>query len=271
MNYVTTVEDYRCLAGGATLVAMMNVGLVEPELLISLHKLDELKGMRIDQNVIRIGAMTTHTAITDEDRLTGNASLVRSAAGQIAHSAVRNMGTIGGAISHADPSADFPAALTAANATIEVLGPSGRRVIQIDDFFVNYLETSLTEKEIVMAIMVPLSPADAIGHHLKFSRVDGDYATVSVSLALAMEGRICSYARIAVGSVAAVPLRLKEADDILIGSNLEESEIARASELLLKSSDPIDDVRGSSSYRKFLIPRLIRQAVLQSKKELSYT
>ena len=254
-------DEARCLAGGATLVAMLNADLVEPSTLIGLRRIDELAGITLTGDHIRIGAMTTHAQIAGDGRLTGNAAVVRDAARQIAHPAIRNMGTIGGAVCHADPNADFPGALVAANAVLEAAGQSGSRQIPIDDFFQDYLETSLEEDEILCAVLVPVDPADAGGRHLKFSRTHGDYATVSISLVLVMNNGACSYARVAVGSAGPAPVHLAEADAILAGSDLSAETVEQAGRKLMEAADPVDDVRGSAEYRRMIIPGLLQRAV----------
>ena len=254
-------DESRCLAGGATLVAMLNADLVEPSILIGLRRIDELSGITVAREHVRIGAMTTHAQIAGDDRLTGNAAVVRDAARQIAHPAIRNMGTIGGAVCHADPNADFPGALVAANAVLEAAGQSGRRQIPAAEFFLDYLETSLGEGEILSAVMVPVEPADARGRHVKFSRTHGDYATVSISLVLVLDGGGCRYARAAVGSVGPAPVHLDDVDAILAGSDLSEETIKRAGVKLMETADPVDDVRGSAGYRRMIIPGLLQRAV----------
>ena len=254
-------DEARCLAGGATLVAMLNADLVEPSTLIGLRRIDELAGITAIGDQVRIGAITTHTQIAVDDRLAGNAAVVRDAARQIAHPAIRNMGTIGGAICHADPNADFPGALVAANAVLEVAGQSGTRQIPADEFFLDYLETTLEEDEILSAVMVPVEPAGAGARHLKFSRTHGDYATVSISLVLAMDAGACNYARVAVGSVGPTPLHLTEVDEILTGSDLAGETIRQAGRKLMEAADPVDDVRGSAEYRRMIIPGLLQRAV----------
>ena len=254
-------DEARCLAGGATLVAMMNADLLEPSTLVGLRRITELGGITDHGDHIRIGAMCTHTQIATADSLVGNASVVRDAAAQIAHSAIRNMGTIGGSVCHADPNADFPGALTAANASLEIVGSSGSRTIPIEEFFLDFLESSLEEGEILSAILIPDNPTQARGRHLKFSRTHGDYATVSVSVSLQMEGDLCTYARVAIGSVGPTPLHLDEADALLAGSNLSEDSLHKAGELLAAAADPMDDVRGSSEYRRSIIPGLLKRAV----------
>ena len=261
LEILSADDEARCLAGGATLVAMLNADLVEPSTLIGLRRIDELAGITVSGDHIRIGAMTTHTQIAADERLRGNAAVVRDAAGQIAHPAVRNMGTIGGAVCHADPNADFPGALVAANAALEAVGPSGTRQIPADEFFLDYLETSLEEDEILSAVLAPVEPADARGRHLKFSRTHGDYATISVSLALVMEGDACSYARVAVGSAGPAPIHLDEVDSLLTGSALTAEAINQAGRKLAEAADPVDDVRGSAEYRRMIIPGLLQRAV----------
>jgi carbon-monoxide dehydrogenase medium subunit len=261
LNILAEDDEARCLAGGATLVAMMNADLIEPSTLVGLRRIKELVGVTDADDHIRIGAMTTHNQIAAEAKLIGNASVIRDAAGQIAHSAIRNMGTVGGSICHADPNADFPGALVAANARLEVVSASATRLILIDEFFLDFLETSLEEGEILSAILIPKDPSDAKGRHLKFSRTHGDYATISISLVLAMTGDKCTYARIAVGSAGPTPIHLDEADALLTGSVLTEERINEAARLLVDASDPVDDVRGSSEYRRMIIPGLLNRAV----------
>jgi len=257
-------EDARCLAGGATLVAMMNADLLAPSALIGLRQLTDLKGITIDNGRVRIGAMTTHSEIAKEMSLSGAAAVVRDAAGQIAHPAIRNMGTIGGSICHADPAADFAPALVAANASVEAVGTGGTREIPISEFFLDYFETALNRDEILTAVIVPLAPEAAVGRHLKFARVEGDYATVSISVVVQLSGKECTYARVAAGSVGPIPVHLEEADAVLTGSKLSQADVNKAGELLAQASDPVDDVRGSAAYRRLLIPRLLGRAIEQA-------
>ncbi|MCZ6796875.1 MAG: xanthine dehydrogenase family protein subunit M [Gammaproteobacteria bacterium] len=254
-------DDARCVSGGATLVAMMNADLLSPSTLVGLRRVSGIEGITRTEEGLRIGAMTTHASIAKSDLFDAGMVVINRAANQIAHPPIRNIGTIGGSISHADPAADFPTALIAANASIEVNGLDGQRQIPADAFFLGYYETAVGENEIVTAIIVPIGPANARGEHVKVTRVDGDFATVSVSLVLAVDNNLCTYARIAVGAVAATPLHLDEADAVLTGSALDANDIAEAAAILVKAADPIDDVRGSANYRRALIPRLLKRAV----------
>lgn len=254
-------EDARCLAGGATLVAMLNAELLDPKVLVGLRKIHALRGISRTATGIRIGAMTTHNEIAADDRLIGATAVLRSAAGQIAHDAIRHVGTIGGSIAHADPSADWPAAITAAGASIEIASSSGTRSVSVDEFFLGYLQTAVQPGEIITAVDIQSGPKNARGHYLKFARVDGDYATASIAIVLAMKGKRCDYVRFAAGACAPSPLRVVAAEERLLGTELTAEDIAAAGDLLAAEADPVSDVRGSSEYRRLLIPRLLKRAI----------
>lgn len=259
-------EDARCLAGGATLVAMMNAELVEPSALVSLRRIPALDGISAaDDGTVTIGAMTTHHALSRAESLDGGQAVVRHAAEVIAHPAIRNMGTIGGAIAHADPASDYPAALVAADAIIEAFSAGGTREIAADDFFVDFLETSLAPGELVSAVRLPASPAGAVSVYEKFARVEGDFATVSVAVVAVMDGGVCSYIRIALGGVGPTPVRAPSAEAALAGTALDGASIASAAEILTGACDPVDDVRGSAEYRLMLVPELLKRAIEHAK------
>ena len=259
-------EDARPLAGGATLVAMMNAELVEPTALVSLRRIAALDGISAaGDGTVTIGAMTTHHALANTEALDGGQAIVRRAARVIGHPAIRNMGTIGGAIAHADPAADYPAALVAAGATIEAFGPGGTRDIGADEFFVDFLETSLEPGELVSAVRLPASPHGATSAYEKFARVDGDFATLSVAVVAVMDGGTCSHLRVALGSAGPTPVRAQAAEAALVGTALDDDAIAAAAAILIEASDPLDDVRGSSEYRMMLVPELLRRAIAGAK------
>lgn len=252
-------DEARCIAGGATLVAMMNAELLDPSTLIGLRRVRDLFGIDDRNDHLRIGAMNRHDDIATSEILIDNASVIKDAARQIAHPAIRNMGTIGGSICHADPAADFPSALVAADAKVEIAGPAGKREIPVEELFVDYLETSLEQNEILSAVLVP-KLENAYGRHLKFCRTHGDYATVSISVVIKFVNDTCEYARVSVGSVSSKPLHLDEVDKLLIDSNLSAEGISKAADLLQRAADPVDDVRGSAEYRRRIIPGLLKRA-----------
>lgn len=255
-------EEARCLAGGATLVAMMNADLVMPSALVSLRHIEALRGISTDAGGgQRVGAMATHREVATADGLEGAHALLSETARVIGHPAIRNMGTIGGSIGHGDPQADYPGALAALDAAVELQGPDGTRTVAAVDFFVDYLETALQPGELITAVILPPSPAGAHGAYEKFARVEGDYATVSVAAVVAMEDDRCSHVRVALGSCGPTPVRARAAEERLKGSGLEDSDIAEAAAILRDECDPVDDVRGSGEYRMMLVEPLLGRAL----------
>jgi carbon-monoxide dehydrogenase medium subunit len=261
VSLLAATEDARCLAGGASLVAMMHAGQPSPTLLVSLHRIPELSAMVEADDGIWLGAMVRHRTVASDARLRGAMEVVRSAAAQLAHPAIRNMATIGGSVGLADPNTEIPGALVAASAQAEVAGPGGRRLVPVESLFVDRFRTSLARGELLTRIFLPRGTAGAVGHHLRLSRVSGDYPTVSISLVLAMEGDTCRQARVVVGSCGPVPLHVAAANQQLVGTRLGEQDVAEAGRLLAQAAAPVDDVRGSAEYRRMLIPRLLGRAL----------
>jgi len=255
-------EGARCIAGGQTLVAMLNARLVEPAALVSLARIPGLGRIAGEADgTLRIGATATHAVVAESAAIARDFPLIAETARLIAHPPIRAFGTIGGAVAHGDPASDYPAALVASDAVIEIASLEGRRNVPAAAFFVDYLTTALDPGEIVSAVIVPHPPAGARGHFLKFSRVDGDYATLSVAAMLAVRNGTCAHIAVALGAAGPVPVRDREAERALIGKPPTREAIAALAEALAAKSDPVDDVRGSSAYRKGLIPGLVARAL----------
>ncbi len=254
-------REARPIAGGQTLVAMLNANLVEPSALVALADLAELRGIAPTGNGIRIGAMTTHRELAATPTLAGSQRILAEAAAQIAHPAIRTMGTLGGALCHGDAAADYPAAVVAADASLEILGPGGSRRVRAREFFKDFLTTDLGPGEILVAVELPKPLSNSTGHYLKFARVEGDFATVSVAVVLAVESGRCALARVALGGCGPIPVRSDAADAALEGSALDDAALDRAGALLAQASDPQDDVRGSAEYRRLVIPGLVHRAI----------
>ena len=249
-------EDARLLAGGATLVAMLNARVIEPPALISLRSIDEIKGIaRLPDGSVRIGAFTRHRETADSALLLGSSGVVRDAASQIANATVRNMGTIGGSVAFADPGLDYPPALVAAAALIEIASRDGRRTMPASEFFVDWYTTALQPGEMVTGVR--LRPAGGgAGVYVKHARVAGDYATASAAACLEADGRC----RVAIGACGPAPLA-DPAIDAALSDDLGDAALAAAADRLAGMADPLDDVRGSADYRRRLIAPLLRRAV----------
>lgn len=254
-------SEARCIAGGQTLVAMLNANLIAPSALVGLDGLAELRGIAETTHGLRIGAMTTHRELSAETRLVGSQRVLAEAAAKIAHPAIRNRGTIGGGLCHGDAAADYPAAVVAADAIFELCGPGGARRVRAAEFFKDFLTTDVAPGEILVAIELPAPPPHSAGHYLKFARVEGDFATVAVAVALAVEDGRCTSVRVSLGGCGPVPVRSADAEAGLLGSRLDDAVLDRAGALLAAASNPLDDVRGSAEYRRLVIPSLVRRAV----------
>lgn len=256
-----TTDGARCIAGGQSLVAMMNAGLLTPAVLVSLRDIDELKMITCDDAGLAIGAMVPHAVMAAYQPTFAGAALLAETASKIGHPAIRNQGTIGGSVCHADPAADYPTALVCADAMMTIAGPSGKRQVPATEFFHGMFETAVESGELLTAIAVPRTPDGTRVHYEKFALIHGDFAAVSVASMIAMDDGVCSFARIAIGACGSAPVRVPEAEHVLIGSSLDEAAITHAANFLVAACDPIDDYRASAVYRLKLVPRLIRRAI----------
>jgi carbon-monoxide dehydrogenase medium subunit len=210
--------------------------------------------------------MTRHRETAEDARLTGTLAVLRDAARQIANPPVRNMGTIGGSIAFADPAADYPPALVAANAEIEVAGRSGRRRIPAEAFFVDWYTTALASGELVTAVYLPPARPGA-GLYRKLARVSGDFAIASVALAVTRGDRGFA-ARIAIGGCGPKPIRAHEVDAMVSVNFGETATATAAGAKLAAASDPVDDVRASADYRRLVIPRLVSATLAEARAQL---
>lgn len=259
MNYVApdTLEDaYRaladadavCLAGGQSLIAAMNLGLAAPGSVVSLRKIAALRGVEVrPDGGLRIGAMTTHAELAALAATAAGPDLVARAARLIAYPAVRSRGTIGGSVALADPAADYPVALLAADASIEIGGPQGSRSVKARAFFRGLFETDLQPGEIVVAIHVPPGAPGAGGAYEKLSLVAGDFAIVAV----AAIGK--DVVDLAVGGCGPTPIVVK-------GIRSSSEALLAAGRTLAGSCDPPSDHRGSAAYRRRVLPEMLRRA-----------
>jgi CO/xanthine dehydrogenase FAD-binding subunit len=249
-------EDARPLAGGVSLVAIMNARLLVPTALVSLRSIAELQGIRVGRDgAIVIGAMTRHREVAVESRLIGTLACVKEAAASIANPAVRNMGTIGGSISLADPGADFPPALVAAGASMEIAGVGGTRTVPAREFFAGWYTTALAQGELVTAIRLP-APRPGAACYEKLMRVAGDICIASVALSAGSDGNV----RVAVGGCGPGPLSDVAADAALSRGIADAANVRAAGGILAAKAEPMNDVRGSAEYRRMLIPRMLARA-----------
>ena len=258
--------EAHCLAGGATLVVMMNAHLLAPEALVSLAEIEELERCeRLSDGSVRIGAMRCHRQTALESDLGAGHKVVSEAACRIGNPAVQNMGTIGGSIAFADPAGDYAPALMATDAVVEVAGRDGRREVPVADFFVDAYTTVLAAGEIVTAVRLPPAPAGSVGRFEKLELVTGDYAITSVAVVLEMNGSHCEALRIAVGACTGTSMRLLAMEARLAGGTLDSHRVTEAREGIVSACEIVDDMRATAEYRRMVLPRLIARAVEHAK------
>jgi aerobic carbon-monoxide dehydrogenase medium subunit len=262
LSLLSKHEGARCLAGGATLVAMMNAGLIEPAQLISLADLSELSGIStLNDGSVRVGAMTRHAETSQSRAFRNGQKVLVAAAGKIANVPVRNMGTIGGSLAFADPAADYLPALAALDAVIETASKRGQRALPIAEFIVDWYTTALEPDEMITGVLVPPASKSSVGVFEKLERTGGDYAIASVACILSVSTGVCTEARVAIGACSPGPIRRHAAERLLEGTSLPDDKVGAAGKILADACDPVDDVRGSAEYRRLVVPRLVAKAL----------
>jgi aerobic carbon-monoxide dehydrogenase medium subunit len=250
-------EDAKLLAGGHSLLPLMKLRLAAPSLLVDLRRVPDLAGVQRNGGV-RIGAMTTHTAVAG-----AGLGLVSVAAATIADQQVRNRGTIGGSLAHGDPVSDLPAVVLAAEGTIVARGPGGEREIAAGDFFRDYLETALASDEVVTEVRLPDSNGWSFGYQ-KFNRRQEDWAMVAVCALVRVQDGTVADARIGLTNMGGTPLRASAAEDALRGQPFEAAAIAAAAEQAPDGTSPPADLNASADYKRHLARVLCRRALEQA-------
>jgi aerobic carbon-monoxide dehydrogenase medium subunit len=247
-------EDAKLLAGGHSLLPLMKLRLAAPALLVDLRRVPDLAGIRANGDV-RIGAMTTHSALAR-----ANAGLASAAAATIADQQVRNRGTIGGSLAHGDPASDLPAVMLAAEGSIVARGPGGEREVAAADLFRDYLETALAPDEVITEIRLPGTEGWSFGYE-KFNRRQEDWAMVAVCALLRIEDGACADVRIGLTNMGSTPLRATAAEEALRGQPLEAGAIAAAAEQAADGTSPPADLNASAEYKRHLARVLCRRAL----------
>ena len=253
--------EARVLAGGQSLIPMMNFRVAAPSALVDLNRIPSLAYIRADGDTVRIGAMTRQRAIEFSPVVREKLPLLHEAITWVGHLPTRSRGTIGGSLAHADPAAELPMALQALEGEVVARGPAGERTIKAGDLFSSSLTTTLKPDEILTEIRFPASPPGAAYAVEEFARRHGDFAITAIACLVVRDGTRCKMARLATGGVGPVPLRLKAAETILEQRGLAEDAIEAAAAAAAAAVDPMSDHQGSAEYRRHLTQVLTRRAV----------
>ena len=258
--------DARVLAGGQSLVPMMNFRLAAPAAIVDLNRIPHLAGIEVADGVVRIGAMARQRQIEFAPLIEKKLPLLREAMRWVGHLPTRTRGTLGGSIAHADPSAEIPMVLQALAGEVVVRGPQGERRIAAPDLFQAPLTTSLAADEIITEVRFPVMPPEARHAIEEFARRKGDFAIAAIAVMLVRDGERCATVRIATGGIGPVPVRLREAEAILEERGLGEAAIAAAAETAAERVEPMSDQNASADFRRHLTAVLTRRAVLKASK-----
>jgi len=250
----------KVLAGGHSLIPLLNLRLGNPGALIDIGRIGALKGISAGNGTVRIGALTTHATIAASDVVP---QVLSEAAGMIGDPQVRNRGTIGGNISHADPASDLPTVLTALGATIHVTGAGGDRTIAATDFFTGILETALKEGEIVTSIEVPKTGSGTGSAYAKLSNPASRYAMVGAAAVLTVHGNKCTAAGVAVGGLTPKATKASSVEAALAGKTLNADTIAAAAEAVQNDlgDEIMEDIHASAGYRKAMATVYVQRAL----------
>ena len=253
--------DAKPLAGGQSLVPMLAFRVASPSLLVDLRKLAELKQIKIADDGVTLGAMVRWRQILDDVRLRTAHPLLVAAVEHVAHYQIRNRGTVGGSIAHADPAAEMPGIVTTCAAKITVVGKSGTRVIDAGNFFQGPLMTALNGDEIITEIRLPAWPAKRRFGFQEFARRRGDFALAAAMLFYDEDGGKVKDAHVGAIGIADRPLRLSAVEQVLNGNAIDEATIAKAEAAASASVDPDDDIHASGAYRKALVGVMVERAL----------
>ena len=255
-------EDAKILAGGHSLIPAMKLRLAQPPALIDIGGIADLKGVSQSNGKIKVGALSTHASLAASDVLQQNCVVLAEAAAQVGDQQVRNKGTIGGNLAHADPASDLPAVVLALNGLLSIAGPGGERQVTAADFFVDLLTTALQEDEVLTNIEVSAVGANSGSAYLKFENPASGYAICGAAAVVALNSDgSCAAASLCYNGVTAVPLNADAVSSALTGKALDDATIDQAVNSNLSVIDPLSDIHASGEYRTELARVFGRRAL----------
>lgn len=265
---VKLLDEYgdtgKIIAGGQSFIPILNMRMSEPECLIDINKIKELNGVRVEDGLLKIGALTKQRELEQSEAVKIHVPILTEATPFIGHVQTRNRGTVGGSVVHADPSAELPLCFLALNAEIVIQSIDETRKVSINEFFITYLTTEVMPEEILTEIHVPLTEQTGYAFE-EFSRRHGDFALGAVACILSVDeiGKVDKL-RLVLGGVDAIPLLAEGTMEYLEGKSITEETIDRAVELAVMDADPDDDLHASKEYRIHIAKVLTRKALIKA-------
>jgi carbon-monoxide dehydrogenase medium subunit len=253
--------EAKIIAGGQSLVPMLNFRLLRPATLIDINRIPNLAYVREDGNAIRIGALTRHHQLETSPLIARHFPVLSDAMAHVAHLAIRNRGTIGGSLSHADPAAELPMMAMLLGAELRIVSAAGARTVAARDFFKDALSVDLADHEIVTEIVLAKLPPRTGWGFEEVSRRSGDFALAAVAVTLTLLDGVIGEARIAMTGVASTPRRVTQAEAMLVGQRLDDGVGRELIEAVRAASDPQTDLHASADYRRHLVGVLAGRAL----------
>jgi carbon-monoxide dehydrogenase medium subunit len=250
----------KILSGGQSLMPAMNLRLISPELVVDIGGLAELRGIAVKQGILTIGALTRHVDLLKSSEIAAHAPLLADAVTHVAHPAIRNRGTIGGSLAHADPASELPACMVALSATVIVRGPGGERRIAAEQFFTGIYETALSPQELLVAVELPVAPNGSSHFFHEFARRHGDYAIVGLAAQAVVNDYRFADLRLGFFAVGDRPL-LTGAAGKLVNVAVTPAVLSEASSHLADELDPQEDHQATPAMRRHLAKVLLTRCV----------
>ena len=249
----------KVLSGGQSLMPAMNLRLLAPELIVDIGALDELRGIAVQDGILSIGALTRHVDLQNSPEIATCAPLLKEAIAHVAHPAIRNRGTIGGSLAHADPASELPPCVIALDATLVVRGPAGERRIAAEEFFLGIYETALAAEELLVAVEVPLPPPNAAHYFCEFARRQGDYAIVGLAAQAVIDNQKLIDLRPVFFGVGDKAMRVQV--PALLNTDVTPKVLSEALQALDEALDPPEDQQANGAmrlrYAKVLLARCV--------------
>jgi carbon-monoxide dehydrogenase medium subunit len=255
-------HDGKFLAGGHSLIPVMNLRLADPGVLIDIGRIDSLKGISVNGDTVRIGALTTHAMLAASKAVP---AVLYEAASMIGDPQVRNRGTVGGNISHADPASDLPTVFIALGAIMYLQGPSGSRSVGAEDFFVDLFSTALADDELLVAVEVPAANGQGSAYAKLFNPASR-YAMVGAAAVVSVSGGVCESASVAVGGLTPKATKAPSVEAALSGQPLNANTIAAAAAAVQNDlgSDILSDIHANAEYRRAMAPVFVKRALMKA-------
>ena len=254
-------DEAKILAGGQSLGPLLNMRLSTPRILIDINRLPELQYLNYNKNLLTIGAMTRQSTLEDDSQIKHMQPLLASSIPYIGHRSIRNRGTVGGSIAHADPAAEWPAIMLALDGKLEIKNATESRLLTAEEFYISTLTTALEPTELLTEVQLPLWEKNTGWSFIEFSRRHGDFAVIGVATSLKIQHNLCNHCRIAIIGGSSIPMRTKNAESVVTGKDINSLTFKEAGEIASLEVNPETDMHASAAFRRHLTSTLVTKSL----------